>query len=551
MGAQVAWRQLVDLIGRGRVTDVAGGLDRLRALRQEVPTSVRAASARAIVWGMPPVELVALFAEDETAVAAPVLRAATLTSDDWLALLPTLTPAARAVLRHRRDLPSDVVRGLESFGATDFVIADGSLSAPVAAIVADVPDAPEAEPVATIPAETPFVPVGDVARGLPVVAEAMRQAAEPPRSEIADLVARIEAFRRDKPVALPPVPNISMVPADPSSPCDRFRFETDALGVIRWVEGVARAPLIGVTLAHAAIQGVAQVDAAAGGALRARSAFRDVRLELGGSLPIAGSWRLSGVPDFDRATGRFVGIAGAARRVEKVVPPVSASDSLRQLVHELRTPANAIAGFSELIGTALLGPVPPVYRDRALLIQREAAGLIAAIDDLDTAARLEGDAMELRSGTVDLGALLARLIGELRPAAGERGPSLVLDAEPGALIRADDRAVERLLERLLTTLVAVAAPGERLRAQLAVKTRLVRLHLTRPRALPAATDDALLAMDDEAEREGGPLLGVGFTLRLVRNLAASLGGSLTVTSDRLTLRLPAAQLDGLDRAAVQ
>ena len=34
-----------------------------------------------------------------------------------------------------------------------------------------------------------------------------------------------------------------------------------------------------------------------------------------------------------------------------------APDSLRQLVHELRTPTNAIAGFAEMIETQMLGPV--------------------------------------------------------------------------------------------------------------------------------------------------------------------------------------------------
>ena len=40
-------------------------------------------------------------------------------------------------------------------------------------------------------------------------------------------------------------------------------------------------------------------------------------------------------------------------------------------------------------------------------------------------------------------------------------------------------------------------------------------------------------------RAGGPLLGTGFALRLARNLAAELRGSLTIGEQALTLRLPA------------
>ncbi|WP_447406240.1 hypothetical protein, partial [Clostridium perfringens] len=85
---------------------------RLRALRANVPVEVRAASGRALAFATPPAALVRFLAEDVLAVSAPVLRIATLDAEDWLAMLPALTPEARAVLRHRRDLPAAVVRGL-------------------------------------------------------------------------------------------------------------------------------------------------------------------------------------------------------------------------------------------------------------------------------------------------------------------------------------------------------------------------------------------------------------------------------------------------------
>lgn len=535
-GAQSAWRQLVDLVGRGRARDVDAALERLRALRDEVPADVRAASARALALTTPPLALVALFAADDIAVAAPVLRTASLDADDWLGLLPVLSPTVRAVLRHRRDLPAEVGRGLASFGPTDFVLGSDRVEP------AAEPAAPPAAPLDT----TPFVAVGEAARAIPVVAEALRHAGEPaPRYEIAELVARIDAYQRTR--AAPPA---EPTPA-PAVPADRFRFVTDAQGVIRWVEGIARGPLIGVSLALTDPQGIVRLDAAAGGALRRRSAFRNARLEMEGDAPAAGSWRLAGEPSFDPASGRFTGMNGVARRPasHESARPNSASDQLRQLVHELRTPANAIAGFAELIGSELLGPVPPHYRDRAGLIQRQAADLIGAIEDLDTAARIEGRALELRPGQVDMAELVRRAAAELQPLATERGALLVLDVEAAPAI-ADDRAAQRLVTRLLATLLAAAGPGERLRAQVAAKTRSARLSVTRPRALAFTDTEALLAIDAE-EPDGGPLLGTGFALRLARNLAAELGGRLQVEADRLTLRLPVAQAAEVERATAQ
>ncbi|MES3097881.1 sensor histidine kinase [Sphingomonas faeni] len=592
-GAQSAWRQLVDLMGRGRTAVDEPAIARLRLLRRAVPVDVRAASARALAFAKPEAKLVGFFAEDVLAIAAPVLRTAMLEPDDWLALLPRLTPATRSVLRHRRDLPANVQRGLQSFGSTDFV-----LPRPDAAVEADVVDAepsPEptrieeppvvetpiaqlSEPVAaeapalslyTAPlSETPFMALGAVARGLPFVAEALRHAAlaesEPPapsstdappadRFEISDLVARIEAFNRDRTVE-------TATPTPTAADIEGFRFETDAQGIIRMVDGVARSALIGVSLAYAAAQGEAHLDGVAAGAFRRRSRFSDARLEVGGLSDAFGSWRVSGVPAFEHASGRFIGFRGTARRPrrdettapDRVSSPVS--DSLRQLVHELRTPTNAIAGFAELIETQLLGPVSPTYRDRATAIRTQAGDLLSAIDDLDTAARIEGHALDLRPTTVPVRVLLDRIVRDLEPLASLRGAHVSIAMPAGDCdILGDDRAVERLVGRLLASLVSAGRKDEQLGIVVRPVADTVMIEIDRPVALAAHTNDVLLSIDAEHESDGdgAPLLGTGFALRLAQNLAVELGGVLTIGADRLSLRLPAADVPAIGRAALE
>ncbi|MEG3160751.1 sensor histidine kinase [Sphingomonas sp. LB2R24] len=610
-GAQSAWRQLVDLMGRGRTAVDEPAIARLRLLRQAVPVEVRAASARALAFARPDANLVGFFAEDALAIAAPVLRTATLEPDEWLAILPRLTPASRSVLRHRRDLPASVHRGLQSFGPTDFVLPQPDVPAepePVEAerVVAEpiaIEPAPIAEPTVAEEAplaeepplaenlvvevfdtspvdtpfakarepslysappsetplsETPFMALGAVARGLPFVAEAFRHAklaeteasvAEPPepapadRFEISDLVARIEAFNRDRTVD-------AATPTPAAAEIEGFRFETDAQGVIRMVDGVARSALIGVSLAYAAQQGEAHLDGVAAGAFRRRSRFSDARLEVGGLSDAFGSWRLSGVPAFEHASGRFIGFRGTARRPrrdETAAPAKPASspvaDSLRQLVHELRTPTNAIAGFAELIETQLLGPVSPTYRDRATAIRTQAGDLLAAIDDLDTAARIEGHALDLRPTTVPVRALLDRVTTDLQPLAALRGASLSV-AMPASDcdILGDDRAVERLVGRLLAALVSAGRQGEQLGIVVRPVGDTITIEFDRPAALAAHATDVLLSIDAEQENDGAPLLGTGFALRLAQNLAVELGGVLTIGAERLTLQLPAADV---------
>ena len=748
-GAQSAWRQLVDLIGRCRIPAEPSVIARLKEIRAEVPPPVRAASARALAFASPPFALVQLFADDELSIAAPVLRIAVLQDAEWIDMLPGLSPSARSILRHRRDLGAEVRRALDSFGTVDFVLPSQGVAAEVAAqpeqavvaaepdeallpidpsplsvdwtemvpveepapspvvtevpvaevpleelqieqpsAVAEIPDvapkedavadtiifaplamglatqsyvepvpldlapgdaalppveqpaAPaeplvpsvitaddvavaaqlsptEAAPAAELPTlqqppvqDTPFVSISSVALGLPVVAEALRRAATEEQAEapatpdisptaaptidaepvpvpalpplhvvptatsvapepatgpfqISDLVARIDAYhrRRDESPADSAPEQTQPALFDLEVPqAQSFRFETDAAGVVRWIEGAARAPLIGLSLDLAALPSGSRIDGVAAGAFRRRAGFSNARLIVDGNSDAAGDWRITGIPVFDHANGRFTGYRGSARRprADESADPVrgrgnAGAEALRQLVHELRTPTNAIAGFAEMIEGELLGPVPRAYRDHAGTIRSQASDLLVAIDDIDLAARLETHALDLRPGEVPVEPLLARIADDLAPLATLRATRLQIGVVPeGLAISGDDRAVERLIARLCATLVSAGSAGEAI--GIAVQRdgdATLAIVFDRPRALAAFVGDAVLAIDAEreAEAEGAPLLGTGFALRLARNLAVELGGALAIGDDRLTLRLPAAVSEDVEQVS--
>lgn len=530
-GAQSAWRQLVDLIGRGRAEADEAALAKLRALRPLVPDEVRAASGRALAFATPPAPLVALFAEDALAVSAPVLRTATLDASEWLALLPKLNPEGRALLRHRRDLPREAIQGLEGYEPVDFVL-------PPAAVAPspDTPRGPEAaveeagEDERDATAATTPAAVADAGP-----AEGDLDPNLQGGFRIADVVARIDAFQRQRDETPAPVP----VPL----PLDTFRFETDANGLVVAVDGGARAALIGVSLATAMRQGGVTIDTAVAAAFRARRRFRGAALAIGGRSELAGDWQAAGLPLFDPASGRFTGYLCTARRAGDTGAPATrrvASETLRQLVHELRTPTNAIAGFAELIESQLLGPVPAHYREHALTIQAQAARLVAAIEDLDTAARIEGAALELYPEEVALEPLLTRIAADLSPLAAARDTGFDIHPMGDHAALTDARAVERLLSRVLAALAGAAAPGERIDvAEAPAPDGQVALCFARPEALVVEEDDALLSLDDPAEGADGTLLGPSFGLKLARDLAREMGGALTLGEHLLTLRLPA------------
>lgn len=516
------WRQLVDVLAQGRVG--SGALadevyDRLRDLRSDVPDDVCAEAVLALVGRRLPPGLIALFAEERPSIAAPLLAEAVLDEREWLDLLPTLLPTPRGLLRHRRDLPQAVVRALASFGSTDFVI-----SPPEHAFID--------EEILELTEEVPAAPESPVVEG---------------ERQIRDLLSRIAAFRARGP--RPPAPTVE---DDPE--VGEFRFETGVDGVIIWVDGAPRGPLIGETIAVAASSSDHGVDGHAAGAYRRRAPFRDARLSIAGDGPISGEWRISAVPFFEPRNGRFTGYRGTARRPrpdETALTPANSSgvfgtglepDSLRQLVHELRTPLNAILGFSEMIERQYRGPAAAGYRDKAADIVAQGRRMLAAVDDLDIAARVESRRLEIDEGSVDASALLERLHSEYLPGAEARGVKLAFRIEadlPPA--HTDPVAVERMFARLLAATIAIAAPQETVSVELARDgDGALRLAVGRPQLIRGRDEHMLLdpGYNPDGDWPDAPVLGLGFALRLVRNLALAAGGRLDIDEKRFLLRLP-------------
>ncbi|HZG45190.1 MAG TPA: HAMP domain-containing sensor histidine kinase, partial [Allosphingosinicella sp.] len=523
------WRQLVDLLAQGRHDGAGGEAERayafLRNHRSEVELSVRQQTAAALAGLRIDPALLTFFGEDHPVVAGALLRGARLTGAEWIELLPSLTPTGRAILRHRRDLPSEVAQALASFGPSDFVLGT-SVEAP------EYEKAPPAAVAARSGAA--FVSV------------------DPAPSQIRELVERIVAFQKHR------EEEEGRSAADRA---DEFRWETGPEGIILWVDGAPRGPLVGQSIAAIADHGQYGVDGQAAGAYHKRSPFRDARFTVVGDGPAAGSWRISGVPYFDMNRGNFLGYRGTARRprFDEVAPQPRveaaeglfgtdlAPDSLRQLIHELRTPLNAIIGFAEMIEGQYMGPAGSGYRGRAGEIVGQARRLLSAVDNLDTAARIETSRFDLVQSEVDAVALLVRLHDAYEQEAGGRGARFAVQIKerlPTAAV--EPPAAERMLSRLLAATIGLADKGETINAAMRLVhpggAPMLCLALDRPRAI-AGLDDAFLlhpGYSPEGDWPGAPALGLGFALRLVRKLAEAAGGTLEITEARFVLSLPVA-----------
>ena len=497
----IRWRQLVDLVarsaGKGDPGLIVEAVATIRADGPQVDEAVRAATARAIAGLAVPLSLLEVFAADRLAVAVPLLAAAEFDAVAIGAL---------------RNSASDEVR---TFLDT----------------LAPPPPAPEPSPVSE-PKPAPEPPVREEAKAEPV-------------PSISEVVARIERLRSSRERA-------ARGPATPAVPVGSpsiFRWECNPSGEIDWVEGAPRGALVGRSIAAADPE--EGVDDCVERAFGLRAPFRDCVLELGTEGPLSGQWVISGVPAFSPSDGRFIGYRGVARRDEAEGEDMPAPagggaatpdhDSLREMIHEIKTPLNAIIGFAEIIDGQYFGPAHSRYRERAAEIVANARSLLEAAEDLDFAARLQSARSRPGEGT-DLKAFLPGFAETLQTRAARQ--AITLDFEViGTVGRSalDPELTERLLRRFTDAVLSATAGGESLALRVRQKGRRAGIGITRPKATLMAAKEDLLDPEFTIGDADRALLGLGFSLRLVNGLVGIAGGALDIGDEEFTLSLPLAR----------
>ncbi len=518
-GARTQYRQLLDLLGSlppGAANElVEAAYNRLGELAEAVPQSVQSAILRAPGLRLRNRALVAWLARGEPQAAAATMATAQLSENDWLYLIPRLPITARGFLRHRRDLPFSARQVLDRLGVRDLVLPE--------------PDVPDAL--------------------FPAPSERKARTDEPSEAEaeagIGALVRRIEAFQRARREG----GTAPRLPLEETRPFDAeltrhgqaFDFATDVEGVVSWADP-ALAPLaVGLQLGPPRPGAVATLDETSARALARRLPVRGARIALVGPPEIAGEWRVDAAPVFAPATGQFAGYQGRMRRPQPTAArqPEGTADRMRQLLHELRTPVNAIQGFAELIQQQMFGSAPNEYRALAAAVAVDAARIMAGFDEIDRLARLETGSLRLDEGECDLrevlGRTLRRLEGVLRPRSSRI--ELATHGSPFT-VGMDEADAMQLAWRLLATLAGALAPGEIVDLILTGDGEQVMLDADLPAALAGNGDPFAASAPAYPRAISAGMFGTGFTLRLARAEAMAIGGTLEPDEDRLRLVLP-------------
>ena len=513
IGLPTKWQQLVYILAQNPSdfdpAAVASGLQKARQFMDMVPATLREQCVRALSGRLRSAPLVLLLSGDVPAVAAAAVNGARLSDHEWADIVPHMSTRARGFLRNRRDIGPMTLHALRSCSSADFALALDKSAAETAVRAPKV-------------------------------------------SQIRDIVDRIEKLRVEReqhdPAKMPAEASIEQVVLF-AERIDEIRFETDEYGTISWVEGAPAEAVVGVNIAEPAFDAGPGPDAYGAAAFRQKMPLENARMRLCGAPAIAGDWRINAAPFFEPASGRFKGYRGILRRPNLAevahIPEGDThdADNIQQLIHELRTPLSAIIGFSEIIEQQLFGPVTEEYRTIAGKILHDARRLLSGFDDLSTAAKIETGTYVTQVGSTDCDWLSLRLEERLRELSDVLHVTLnLVHAHPVRPFALDNHMAERLFSRLLSAVIIGCEAGEILDGRFRTEPGLNavnRFVLSLPKKLADMDESELFGSGPLDDSHDAPLLGLGFSLRLVRSLARNVGGDLRFYNQALIVSLPA------------
>jgi PAS domain S-box-containing protein len=221
------------------------------------------------------------------------------------------------------------------------------------------------------------------------------------------------------------------------------------------------------------------------------------------------------------------------------------SDFLGIVSHELRSPLNAILGWTNLLRR---GTLDDRSTARALeTVERSAQSQAKMIEDLLDVSRMIGGKVKLDIRPVCLGSVIAAAVQAIAPAAADKRIALEISLDEDAIVVAgDSNRLEQVVSNLLTNAVKFTPMGGRIQVLLRRADGLAEIRVSDngegidPEFLPHVFDRFRQADSSYTRRHSG--LGLG--LSIVWQLVESHRGSVEATSSgpgqgaTFTVKLP-------------
>lgn len=252
--------------------------------------------------------------------------------------------------------------------------------------------------------------------------------------------------------------------------------------------------------------------------------------------------------------------AASSHALELAAANQAKSDFLAGMNHAVRTPLNAVIGFSDLL-LRNTGHEPLTHRQTRAVQQVRTAGgqLLSLIDRVLDFSDLDAGVLDLSLERLDPQLLVRQAIEAVRAEA--EAAEVVLEPAPaphaGVAVMADAARLKQILHNLLSNAVRHNRPGGAVRVELRPASdadptqTLIVVHDTGPGVDPDQLERLFQPFrrlsacgSDAGHADGSPGVSIGVGLAVSRRLAEAMGGALTVASipgqgSSFTLSLPA------------
>jgi PAS domain S-box-containing protein len=231
---------------------------------------------------------------------------------------------------------------------------------------------------------------------------------------------------------------------------------------------------------------------------------------------------------------------------------------LSAMSHELKTPLNAVLGFSEIIRDEVLGPVGhDGYREYAGDIHKSGARLLAIINDVLDVSRLEGGLLTIEARPENILDIAEQAVKLARGLTHDQR-RIEIDfppAMPSLLV--DPRRLAQALGNLLANALKFTPPGGSVRLFGCIGAQGDGLLTVEDSGIGMAPEMVAAAMESFRQVDGSlarRFEGAGLGLSISKALAELHGGTLRIQSEvgegtAVTIALPATRVGAAAKVA--
>jgi two-component system cell cycle sensor histidine kinase PleC len=240
-------------------------------------------------------------------------------------------------------------------------------------------------------------------------------------------------------------------------------------------------------------------------------------------------------------------LADLAKRLDSVTQQADNAKTmlLRTMSHELKTPLNAILGFSDLIGALSENLSPAQVREYAGLIHQGGCNLLKMVNQIMDLTKISAGRYDLRKVVMDAGSAVWQARESFITRA--QAKSVTIDADDcshGVMVEADENVFGGMVNALIDNAVSFTREGGAIKLSVTPRENMIAITIADNGPGVAVADlKRILEPFEHAGRAQDHASGAGLGLTLVHAFAELHCGALEIESAsgkgfRATLLLP-------------